>query len=285
MSASASRGVPRVKASVFGDSIVASTIRSATWIPSSRTSCAAAWVSARVAWAPADQMPRPGIARRAEPPVTWMSVPPAPPSRSVADAGRQEHERLLRHRRGPAAEALDRRVADRAAAEAAVVRGRARRGHRVDDQAGRAQLVAHARERLAECVGVARVGDESERAALADRGGRLLAARDRRAAPAAAARGGRRSRRRGCARRAPPPRVRRSQQPHDDEDDQRDAESDPRDRQRRSGSRPRSPGSRAKRCGGPQGAFRPSRRHPTSSCPDGTGRGCSTPNRPGTRTE
>ena len=38
MSASASRGVSRVKSAVFGDSIVASTMRSATWIPSCRTS-------------------------------------------------------------------------------------------------------------------------------------------------------------------------------------------------------------------------------------------------------
>jgi hypothetical protein len=38
---------------------------------------------ARVAWAPADQSPRPGMARRDDPPVTWMSVPPEPDSRSV----------------------------------------------------------------------------------------------------------------------------------------------------------------------------------------------------------
>src|SRR5436305_1697537 len=37
----------RVKASVFGEAIVASTMSSAAWMPSSRSSCAAAWTSAR----------------------------------------------------------------------------------------------------------------------------------------------------------------------------------------------------------------------------------------------
>ena len=78
------RGVSRVNASVFGDSIVASTTSSATWMLCSRSSCAAAWVSARVACAPADHMPRPGIARRDEPPVIWTSVPPPWPSSARA---------------------------------------------------------------------------------------------------------------------------------------------------------------------------------------------------------
>ena len=60
---------------VFGESIVASTTSSATWMPSARNSCAAAWVIARVAAAAAAHRPRPGIARRAEPPVIWISVP------------------------------------------------------------------------------------------------------------------------------------------------------------------------------------------------------------------
>jgi hypothetical protein len=82
MSASESSGASRVRPAVFGDSIVASTISSATWMPSPRSSCAAAWVSARVANAPAAQGPRPGMARRDEPPVTWMSAPP-PDARSA----------------------------------------------------------------------------------------------------------------------------------------------------------------------------------------------------------
>ena len=83
MSPSAFFGTSRVKPAVLGDSIVASTISSATWMPSSRSSCAAACTIARVACPPADQRPRPGIARRAEPPVTCMSVPPSPDSRSA----------------------------------------------------------------------------------------------------------------------------------------------------------------------------------------------------------
>ena len=60
MSASASTGWPRVNSAVFGDSIVASTASSATWMPSARSSCAAAWTSARVANAPAAHRPLPG---------------------------------------------------------------------------------------------------------------------------------------------------------------------------------------------------------------------------------
>src|SRR3954471_24780116 len=73
----------RVNASVLGDSIVPSTMSSAAWIFSSRSSCPAACTSARVACAPADHRPRPGIARRDDPPVTCTSVPPAPAARSA----------------------------------------------------------------------------------------------------------------------------------------------------------------------------------------------------------
>ena len=72
-----------MRSAVFGEAIVASTMSSATWMPSVRSSWAAAWVSALVAAAPAAQSPRPGIALRADPPVTWMRVPP-PPARSAA---------------------------------------------------------------------------------------------------------------------------------------------------------------------------------------------------------
>src|SRR4051794_37543622 len=82
MSPSESGGAPAVRSAVFGDSIVASTMRSATWIASLRNSAAAACVSARVANAPAAHGPRFGIARRDEPPVTCTSVPP-PLSRSA----------------------------------------------------------------------------------------------------------------------------------------------------------------------------------------------------------
>ncbi len=75
MSALSFSGRPAIIAAVFGESIVASTTSSATWTPSARSSCAAAWTKARVAAAPAAHRPRPGIARRAEPPVTWISVP------------------------------------------------------------------------------------------------------------------------------------------------------------------------------------------------------------------
>ena len=62
---------------------MASTISRATWIPSVAHLLRRACVSAREAWATADQMPRPGMARRAEPPVTWMRVLPEPASLSV----------------------------------------------------------------------------------------------------------------------------------------------------------------------------------------------------------
>ena len=52
----------------------ASTISSATWMRCSRSSSAAAWVSARTPNAPAAHSPRPGIARRDEPPVTCTTV-------------------------------------------------------------------------------------------------------------------------------------------------------------------------------------------------------------------
>ena len=66
----------------------ASTISSATWMPRSRSSSAAACVSARTPNAPAAHRPRPGIARRDDPPVTCTIVPPRPAStrnRAVAD--------------------------------------------------------------------------------------------------------------------------------------------------------------------------------------------------------
>src|SRR4051812_81383 len=88
MSPSDSGGAPAVRSAVFGDSIVASTISSATCTPRSRSSAAAAWVSARVANAPAAHSPRPGIARRDEPPVTWTSVPPPPSSSARAPVDR-----------------------------------------------------------------------------------------------------------------------------------------------------------------------------------------------------
>src|SRR5579871_3245809 len=58
--------------------IPASTMSRATWIPWSRNSSAAAFVIARTPNEPAAQSPRPAIARRAEPPVTWTSVAGSP---------------------------------------------------------------------------------------------------------------------------------------------------------------------------------------------------------------
>src|SRR3954466_10300080 len=124
MSPSESGAPPSVKAAVLGDSIVASTMSSATCTPRSRSSAAAACVSARVANAPAAHSPRPGIARRDDPPVTCTSVRP-PPTRPPpgylpgapaavleqrAGARRQERERLLGDRDHPPAGALHRRV-------------------------------------------------------------------------------------------------------------------------------------------------------------------------------
>ena len=78
----APRGRVAGESAVFGDSIVAS-ISGATWMRHVR----AARVRAGGLRA-GRRRPRPGIARRDEPPVTWISVPP-PDSRS-ADAGREE---------------------------------------------------------------------------------------------------------------------------------------------------------------------------------------------------
>ena len=163
---------------VLGESIVASTISSATWIPCSRYSCAAAWTSARVAAAPAAHSPRPGIARRALPPVTWISVP-----RSRADALGEEHEGLLGDRAGPAAEVLDGRLVERSAAERAVP-GRPRGGDRVDDQVEAPELGSRPLERLAQLVGIGGVGLQRQPARRADGLQRLGRARDRGAAPA-----------------------------------------------------------------------------------------------------
>ena len=62
------------RAAPLSGSMPASTISSATWMPCGRSSSAAACVIARTPNAPAAHSPRPGIARRAEPPVTWISV-------------------------------------------------------------------------------------------------------------------------------------------------------------------------------------------------------------------
>src|SRR4051794_38664207 len=68
-------------------SIVTSTMSSATWIDCARSSSAAACVSARTPKAPAAQSPRPLIARRDDPPVTWTTVAGPPWSvRKRADA-------------------------------------------------------------------------------------------------------------------------------------------------------------------------------------------------------
>ena len=88
MSPSESRGALAVRSAVLGDSIVASTISSATCTPCPRSSCAAAWVSARAANAPAAHGPRPGIARRDDPPVICTSVPPPPSSSARAPVDR-----------------------------------------------------------------------------------------------------------------------------------------------------------------------------------------------------
>src|SRR5438270_3862107 len=80
----------------------ASTISSVTWMPRGRSSSAAALVIARTPNAPAAHRPRPGIARRAEPPVTCTSVdgrpcaianrPLADKNENAARAGAAAHE-------------------------------------------------------------------------------------------------------------------------------------------------------------------------------------------------
>ncbi len=116
--------------------MIPSATSSATWTPFGRSSRARAWVSARAPnWAAA-QGPRPGIARRADPPETWISVPAprrsraAPPPRRIAQAA----GRKPRH---PRVQALGRRRGQRAAAEAVVARHR--RGG-VDDQVEAPQI-------------------------------------------------------------------------------------------------------------------------------------------------
>ena len=208
MSASAFFGASRVKSAVFGDSIVASTIKSATWMPSSRTSCAAACVIARAACAPADQRPRPGIARRDEPPVTWISVPPSPDSRSA----RMPVERNTKDCSATAA-AQPRKPSSVAsaiapAAEALAVVRRPARAHGVHDQAWRSELVAHACERgqRVRPRRSRRPRSRARRARSPPPRSPRSARRPRRASRSAE--GGRSPRRRGCARRAPPPRGR-----------------------------------------------------------------------------
>ena len=109
-----------------------------------------------------------------------------PPRRTRAARGcpSEEDKGLLGHGRRPAAEALERRVPDRAAAEALAVVGTPAGAHGVHDQARWAELVAHAGERGVEGIGITRVGRDPECAALADRRGGLLAPRDGSAAPA-----------------------------------------------------------------------------------------------------
>ena len=117
-----SGALPAVIAAVLGESIVASTISSATWMPCSRSSCAGR-VRQR---ARGRRARRPQAAPGHRPPRRAAGDldqrPPRPPH-----ALAEEHERLLGHRARPAAEVLDRRLGERPAAERAGPR-RPRRG-------------------------------------------------------------------------------------------------------------------------------------------------------------
>jgi uncharacterized membrane protein len=90
-------------------SMTASTISSATWISCSRNSEAAAWVRARTPNAPAAHSPRPGIPRRAEPPVTW----------TIVGTSAEKTERAAYRQRRPVVEARWCRVCERASTERA----------------------------------------------------------------------------------------------------------------------------------------------------------------------
>ena len=174
-------------------------------MPSSRTSCAAACVIARAACAPADQRPRPGIARRAEPPVTWISVPPSPDSRSA----RMPVERNTKDCSATAA-AQPRKPSSVASAIGPPPKplpssGRPARAHGVHDQARRSELVAHACERgpRVRPRRSRRPRSRARRARSPPPRSPRCARRRRRASRSAE--GGRSPRRRGCARRGSPP--------------------------------------------------------------------------------
>ena len=124
----------RSSPAVLGESIVASTISSATWMPCSRSS-----ERGRVRERPRRRgagRPQAAAGDRppGQPPVTWISVfaPARTPSLRKTNA-------CSATAAGPAAEAVDRRLGERAAAERAG-RRRPGGGDRVDDQVERAEL-------------------------------------------------------------------------------------------------------------------------------------------------
>ena len=137
---------------------------------------------ARVACAPADRSPRPGIARRDEA-TRDLDQRAAAGLAQRADAGREEHEGLLGDGGRPAAEAVDGGLPT-GPPPSPCRRQAGRRAHGVHDQARRTELVADLREGARQRVGIARVGGDAERAALAQGRDGVVAPGDRRAAPA-----------------------------------------------------------------------------------------------------
>ena len=151
-------------------------------MPSSRSSCAAAWLSARARPCRTPRSRARACARRAEPPVTWISVPPPAARSACAPVFRNTKacsppRRPSRGRpRGRRRRSARRRTARR--------RPAARGADRVDDDVEAAELVPRALHRVGERVRVGRVGLERSAPAPAHALQRVGAARDRGATPA-----------------------------------------------------------------------------------------------------
>ena len=147
-------------------------------MPAARISCAAAWTSARVANAPAAHSPRPGIARREEPPVICTSAPPRPSFCSSAAMPVDRNTNACcgdRHR--PGVERIEIRARQLAASKRAAPVARLAVTALITAST-EPNLLATLRECVAQRLRVRRVGGQRERTALIDASERVLAAGD-----------------------------------------------------------------------------------------------------------